>query len=205
MAETLSKFGVPLADGSRSGILHPKQSYRFRVVFKNFGIPGADLKELTAGVKTVTRPVPSAEEVMLHSYNSVGKISGKTTWGDITLTVRDDITSAVAKHVGAQMQKQFNFFEQTSAVAGINYKFSMEVQMLDGTDGDALESWVCEGCYLKSVEYGEHDYENSDAVMISMTISLDNATHIAGPAGSVDPMTPGEVEFTDGGTGRTFG
>jgi hypothetical protein len=202
MAETLSKFGVPL-DGSRLGILHPKQSYRFRVLFKNFGVQGADLKELTAGVKTVTRPqISSTNDVMLHSYNSIGKIAGKHEWGDMTLTVRDDLTSAVAKHVGAQMQKQFNFFEQTSAVAGINYKFSMEVQMLDGTDNEALEAWVCEGCYLKGVEYGEHDYESSESMMISMTISIDNATHIAGPAGTVDPMVPEGVAGIDG---RTFG
>lgn len=202
MAETLSKFGVPL-DGSRLGILHPKQSYRFRVLFTNFGNLGASMKELTQNVKTVSRPqLASTNDIEVHSYNSKANLAGKHYWGDVTLQMRDDITSAVAKHVGAQMQKQFNFFEQTSAVAGINYKFGMQIHEMDGTDGDALEIWNLEGCYLKTVEYGDHDYASSDEMNIQMTIAIDNATHIKGAAGTVDPMTP---DGTAGLPGRTFG
>lgn len=203
MAErTLDKFGVPLA-GESLGILHPKQSYRFRVLFKNFGNIGGNMKEMTQNVMSVGRPNPTTDEVLLHSYNSIGKIAGKYSWADISLKLRDDLNSSVAKHVGAQMQKQFNFFEQTSAVAGINYKFTMEIQELDGTRGDALEIWQCEGCYLKGVEYGEHDYSSSEAMEITLSISMDNATHIKGPAGTVDPMTPEGVTGIAGN--RTFG
>ena len=188
MADTLSKFGVPLA-GERLGILHPKQSYRFRVLFSNFGNLGGTMKDLTQNVVKVSRPqLSDVSKVDLHSYNSRAQIAGKHLWGDITLSLRDDITSASAKHVGAQMQKQFNFFEQTSAVAGVNYKFKMEIQELDGTDGDPLEIWVCEGCFLTQVNYNEHDYGSSDEMLIDLTIAIDNATHIRGPAGSADPM-----------------
>ncbi len=202
MAETLSKFGVPL-DGTRLGILHPKQSYRSRVIMKNSGAQGAKLSEMTQNVVSVSRPsLTSTNDIEVQAYNSKANLAGKHYWADVTLKLRDDITSAVASHVGAQMQKQFNFFEQTSAVAGINYKFSMEVHVLDGTDGDALEVWNLEGCYLGGVEYGEHDYGSSDAVEISMTIKIDNATHVKGPAGTVDPMPENGVE---GIPGRTFG
>ena len=66
---TLSKFGVPI-DGINQGILHPKQKYRFRVMWYNFG-NGRGLNEMTSNVMTCTRPKITYEEVKLDSYNSV--------------------------------------------------------------------------------------------------------------------------------------
>jgi hypothetical protein len=175
---TLDKFGVPL-NGAKLGILHPKQSYRFRVLFNGFG-DGSNIKELIQNVVSVTRPTYTQEEVALHSYNSIGYIGGKPQWETITLTVRDDINSSVANAIGAQIQKQFNHFEQTSATAGINYKYTMEIHALDGSNGDSLETWALEGCFLTNVTYGEQNYESSDAMTIEMTIRFDNATQLAG-------------------------
>ena len=121
----LSKFGIPL-DGNKLGILHPKQKYRFRVVWQNFG-ENNGLREMTQNVVTCTRPKITYNEVELHSYNSVAWVQGKHTFETIEITLRDDITNAVISSVGAQVQKQMNHFEQTSAVAGINYKFAMEI------------------------------------------------------------------------------
>lgn len=180
MATTLSKFGVPL-DGNKLGILHPKQSYRFRVVWQNFG-ENNGLREMTANVVKVTRPKVSFDVVDLHSYNSVGRIAGKRKPFDaLEITLRDDITNAVISSVGAQVQKQMNHFEQTSAVAGINYKFTMEIHSLDGTNNEELESWFLEGCFIESVSYGEGDFSSSEPNMITLNIIYDNATHVSGP------------------------
>lgn len=176
---TLNKFGVPL-DGAKLGILHPKQSYRFRVIFTGMG-DGQYLREMTQNVMSVQRPTFTQEEVALHSYNSIGYIGGKQAWQTITLSVRDDINSSTANAVGAQIQKQFNHFEQTSATAGVNYKFGLEIHALDGSNGDSIESWILEGCFFTNVSYGEHSYESNDAMKIEMTIRFDNATQVAGP------------------------
>ena len=176
---TTSKFGVPL-DGSKLGILHPKQKYRFRVVWQNFG-ENNGLREMTANVVTVTRPKITYNEVQLDSYNSVAWIQGKHTFDPIEITLRDDITNSVISSVGAQVQKQMNHFEQTSAVAGINYKFSMEIHSLDGTDNDQLESWVLDGCFIQSAAYGDNDYASGDPNMVTLTIRFDNATNVSGP------------------------
>lgn len=176
---TLSKFGIPL-DGSKLGILHPKQKYRFRIVWQNFG-ENNGLREMTANVVTVTRPKITYNEVQLDSYNSVAWIFGKHTFDPIEVTLRDDLINSVVSSVGAQVQKQMNHFEQTSAVAGINYKFSMEIHSLDGTDNEQLESWVLEGCWLQAAAYGDADYASGDPNMITLTIRFDNATQIAGP------------------------
>ena len=176
---TLSKFGVPL-NGTPLGILHPKQKYRFRVTFQNFG-EGNGLTTLTSNVVSCTRPKPGFEEIKLDSYNSVAWIEGKYTFETIELKIRDDITNATISSVGAQVQKQMNFYEQTSAVAGINYKFQMTIDSLDGTDNDALESWFLEGCWITGAQYDEGEYSSGDFMVVTLTIRFDNATNIAGP------------------------
>jgi hypothetical protein len=175
----LAKFGIPL-DGNKLGILQPKQKYRFRVVWQNFG-ENNGLREMTANVVTCTRPKISWSEAELHSYNSVAWIQGKHTFDMIEITLRDDITNSVISSVGAQVQKQMNHFEQTSAVAGINYKFSMEIHALDGTDNDQLESWVLDGCWLHDTAYGDNDYASGDPNIVTLTIRFDNATNVSGP------------------------
>ena len=192
----LSKFGVPL-DGVNQGILHPKQKYRFRVVFQNFG-NNNQLREMTSNVMTVTRPKVTFEEIKLDSYNSVAWIAGKHGWETIELKLRDDITNAVLSSVGAQVQKQMNMYEQTSAVAGINYKFAMRIDSLDGTTNEELESWDLEGCFLTNVSYPEADYSSGDPNEVTLTIRYDNAVNLRGPntnngttvGGNPFPSTP---------------
>lgn len=175
----LSKFGIPL-DGNKLGILQPKQKYRFRVVWQNFG-ENNGLREMTQNVVTCTRPKITENEIELHSYNSVAWIRGKHTFDPIEIVLRDDITNAVISSVGAQIQKQMNHYEQTSAVAGINYKFSMEIHSMDGTNNDQLESWVLDGCWITSATYGEGDYSSGDQQTVTLSIRFDNATNVAGP------------------------
>jgi hypothetical protein len=191
----LAKFGIPL-DGNKLGILHPKQKYRFRVVWQNFG-ENNGLREMTAQVVTCTRPKVSFGRVELHSYNSVGLIAGKRSPFDaIEITLRDDITNAVISSVGAQIQKQMNHYEQTSAVAGINYKFSMEIHSLDGTNNDQLESWVLDGCWIENAAYGDGDYASGDPNIVTLSIAFDNATNVSGP-NTNDGTTVGGNPYPD--------
>lgn len=175
----LSKFGVPI-DGQNAGILHPKQQYRFRILFQNFGNNNS-LREMTANVKSATRPKISFEDIKLDSYNSVAWIAGKHSWETIEIKLRDDITNAVLSSVGAQVQKQMNMYEQTSAVAGVNYKFAMRIDSLDGTTNEELESWDLEGCFLTNVAYPDADYASAEANEITLTIRFDNAIELRGP------------------------
>lgn len=201
----LSKFGIPL-DGSKLGILHPKQKYRFRVVWQNFG-ENNGLREMTQNVVTCTRPKITYNEVELHSYNSVAWVQGKHTFETIEITLRDDITNAVISSVGAQVQKQMNHFEQTSAVAGINYKFAMEIHSLDGTDNEQLESWVLDGCWITSAAYGDGDYASGDPNMVTLTIRFDNATNVSGPNSNQGTTVGGNPypNIASPGGGTTFG
>lgn len=201
----LSKFGIPL-DGNKLGILHPKQKYRFRVVWQNFG-ENNGLREMTQNVVTCTRPKISYEEIKLDSYNSVAWIQGKHSFETIEIVLRDDITNAVISSVGAQVQKQMNHFEQVSSVAGINYKFAMEIHSMDGTDNEQLESWVLDGCFITGAQYGEGDYASGEAQTVTLTIRFDNGTNVSGPNTNQGTTVGGNPwpNISPGVGGTTFG
>lgn len=178
---TLNKFGVPMETdgGGRGGILQPKLKYRFRVLTQDFG-PTNSQKDLTQQVMNVTKPKLGFDEVQIDSFNSRAWIAGKHTWEMLTLVVRDDITNAVSKLVGYQMQKQLNHFEQTAPGAGVNYKFTMNLEVLDGGNDVVQEHWDIEGCWLQNVDYDSLDYSASEMQMITMQIRFDNATQTGG-------------------------
>ena len=174
MVETLSKFGVPI-NGARTGMLMPKIKHRFRVRVINFG-PIAGGLELTQQVMTVDRPNVTQNGVRVDSYNSIMHYAGKAEWQTLNIEVRDDITNSVSRLVGHQLQKQMNHFNQTSYLSGINYKFTTQIETLDGSNSGVLENWYLEGCYLETVAYDTFNYSESESMMITLTIRYDNAT-----------------------------
>ena len=164
---TLNKFGVPLGGGAgRGGMMQPKVKWKFRVRMIGFG-PIAGGLELTQQVASVGKPSFSQPANEIHAYNSIDYFAGKGKWDSISLEIRDDVTNAMSKLVGHQIQKQTNFFEQTSPLAGINFKFGMFIEQLDGGNDAVVEQWELEGCFLTKVSYGSLDYSSNDAMMIS--------------------------------------
>ena len=177
---TLSKFTVPLANDQSSasqGLLMPKLQYRFRAILENFGV-STPRSELTKQVIDITRPNLTFDTVTLDVYNSKVFVAGKHTWDPITITLRDDVNNSVTKLVGEQIQKQFDFFEQSSAASGIDYKFTARIEMLDGGGGaskpNVLETFELYGAYIEAVNYQTLAYATSDAVTIQLTIRYDN-------------------------------
>ena len=177
---TLSKFTVPLASDQSSGsqgLLMPKLQYRFRIVLENFGV-STPRSELTKQVVDVTRPNITFDQITLDAYNSRVYMAGKHTWDPITLNVRDDVNNEVTKLVGEQLQKQFDFFEQSSAASGIDYKFTTRIEMLDGGNGasapNVLETFELYGAYVENVNYNTLAYATSDPATITMSVRYDN-------------------------------
>jgi hypothetical protein len=178
---SLSKFTVPLASNQSAtaqGLLMPKLKFRFRVTFENFGV-SQPTTELTKQVMDFKRPQLSFEEILIPIYNSKVYMAGKPTWAEVTTTLRDDAGGEVAKRVGEQMQKQFDFMEQSSASSGIDYKFLTRFEVLDGGNGantpTILETWELYGCYLSQADYGDFNYGTNDPATIQLTIRYDNA------------------------------
>jgi hypothetical protein len=113
--------------------------------------------------------------------------------------LRDDAAGTVSQLVGEQIQKQFDFMEQSSASSGIDYKFTTVLEILDGGNGTytpiTLETWNLYGCYLKSVSYGDVSYSESNPIQIALTINFDNAlqTPIGSGIGATVGRTLGDV------------
>jgi hypothetical protein len=185
---TLLNLTVPLANDTSSssqGLLMPKLQYRFRVTLENFGV-SSETQELTKQVIDAARPNLSFDPVTIDVYNSKINLAGKHTWAPVSLTLRDDVNGNVSKLVGEQLQKQFDFFEQSSAASGLDYKFTQRIEILDGGNGvntpNVLETWELYGCFLTSVDYGSLAYSSSDPVTVALTIQYDNAVQT--PVGS---------------------
>ena len=139
------------------------------------------------------RPNVTFADIDLPVYNSTIKLAGKYTWDNVTCTIRDDASGSVTKLVGEQLQKQLDFMEQSSAAAGIDYKFTTVFQVLDGGNGAsapiALEEWNLLGCYLQGVDYGNGDYSSNEVMTLALTIRFDNALQtIGGGVGTPSPV-----------------
>jgi hypothetical protein len=175
---------VPLASdqsASNQGLLMPKLSYRFRVIFENFGV-STPRTELTKQVMDFKRPTATFAEISIPIYNSTLYLAGKYTWSEVTCNLRDDASGAVSRLVGEQLQKQMDFLEMASAASGIDYKFTTRFEVLDGGNGAAvpvvLETWELYGCYLKSADYGTSSYNTSEPLKIALSIRYDNANQV---------------------------
>jgi hypothetical protein len=186
---SLLKLSVPLGsslgDGSE-GLLMPKLQYRFRVSFENFGIT-KPTTELTKQVIDITRPNVTFENMEIPVYNSKVYLAGKHTWNPITVNLREDVNGNVQRLVGEQLQRQFDFMNQSSAASGIDYKFTTRIEILDGGNGafvpNVLETWEVYGCYLQEVNYNTLNYATSEPVTIAMTVQYDNAIQTPGNSG----------------------
>ena len=185
---TLSKITVPLASGdsaSTQGLLMPKLQYRFRVSLENFGV-STPTTELTKQVIDITRPTVAFEPMEIHAYNSKAYLAGKHTWSPITLNLREDVNNAVQKLVGEQLQKQFDFYEQSSVASGQDYKFTTRIEILDGGNGantpNVLETFELYGCFITNANYNTLSYANNEPVTITLEIQYDNA--IQSPQGT---------------------
>lgn len=186
---SMNRFTVPLRtnqSASTQGLLMPKLQYRFRVSFEGLGV-STDVLELTKQVVSFNRPQVSFGDIDVHVYNSVVRLAGKHTWGDVSTTLRDDAAGNVTRLIGEQLQKQFDFMEQSSAAAGGDYKFITRCEMLDGGNGTheplVLETWELYGCYIKEANYQEVNYANSDPVTIQLSLRFDNAVQVPGGTG----------------------
>lgn len=194
---SLTNFSVPVPkDATNEAMLMPKLKYRFRVLFSKFGIvdPASDVDmQLTKQIVEANRPTVKFADQKIDVYNSTIHYAGKPNWDPISIKIRDDSTGVVNKIVGEQNQKQFDFFEQSSAAAAGDYKFNMTIQMLDGGNmasfsndegsPNILETWECVGCYIVSSTFGQLQYSDQGTGMtIDLSIQPDNCIQTVGGA-----------------------
>ena len=169
---------------SNQTLLMPKLAYRFRLLFLGFGI--GDSTEMTRQVIDCSRPNASFAEITLPVYNSTMYLAGKSSWAPLSVNIRDDASGSVSRSLGYQLQKQMDFVEQASASSGSDYKFQLNMDMLDGGNGVSdpviLERWEIYGCWVVNANYNNVNYSENADVKIALSIRFDNA--IQAPLGT---------------------
>lgn len=170
----LTNMSVPTSQGNQL-LLMPKLQNRFRVSFL------FDNEEvITGNVMNVTRPTLTFDDVTLDAYNSRVKIPGKHSWNDVTIVIRDDVSSKVVKKLDQQLNRQIDMATQSTPRASSAFKFLTSIETLDGTNGEApgiLDQWILIGSFIQNIEYGNNDYTTSDPIQVSVTIRYDSAVH----------------------------
>jgi hypothetical protein len=141
----------------------PKQANRF-ILYMD-GVPSYIVK----GVNAVT---VTQGEVMLNHINVYRKVKGKTTWGDIQMTLFDPITPS-----GAQAVMEWVRLHHESVTGRDGYSdFYKKDLVLDvlGPVGDVVSEWIIKGAFIKEANFGDYNWDTADtAVNITMTVAMD--------------------------------
>ena len=141
----------------------PKQANRF-ILYMD-GVPSYLIK----GVNAVTL---TQGEVTLNHINVYRKVKGKTTWGDIQMTLFDPITPSGAQSV---MEWVRLHHESVTGRDGYSdfYKKDLVLYVL-GPVGDVVSEWIIKGAFIKEDNFVDYNLDTADtAVNITMTVLMD--------------------------------
>jgi hypothetical protein len=141
----------------------PKQANRFILYLD--GIPSYLIK----GVNAVT---VSQGEVVLNHINVYRKVKGKTTWGDIQMTLFDPVTPSGAQAVMEWVRLHHESLTGRDGYSDF-YKKDLVIDVL-GPVGDIVGEWIIKGAFIKNSNFGTGDYKNGDAVKdITVELAMD--------------------------------
>jgi hypothetical protein len=141
----------------------PKQQNRFLMLVD--GVPSYFIKGV--GAISLTQG-----EVILNHINVYRKVKGKTTWGDVTLTLHDPISPSGTQTI---MEWVRLHHESVTGRDGYSdfYKKDVTLNIL-GPVGDIVSEWVLKGCFIKDANFGDYSWDNADAAQsITMTLTPD--------------------------------
>jgi len=98
---------------------------------------------------------------------SIRLVDNKIVVSDITFTFIDTIGPSVS-------EKLMNLTRTAIERPSFARHFSYELELLDPI-GNVIEKWKISDCTIKSVNFGELDYGNSEILKCIMTITVGNA------------------------------
>ena len=154
--------------------IQPTRQFRFLVSNSN------DSEAVWYWAKTVSKPSFEVSSTEHQLVNHKFKYPGIVTWNDINMTIVDtgektkDLVNRLKK-TGYNYPTNFNQKEGISKSASTQYLDELSIQQLD-SDGLIIETWKLKGAFIKSINFGDLDYESEGLVTIQLTISYDWAT-----------------------------
>ena len=141
----------------------PKQQNRFLMLVD--GVPAYFIKGV--GAISLTQG-----EVTLNHINVYRKVKGKTTWGNVQLTLHDPISPSGTQTI---MEWVRLHHESVTGRDGYSdfYKKDVSLNVL-GPVGDIVSEWVLKGCFIVDANFGDYSWDTENtAQSITMTLSPD--------------------------------
>ena len=123
-------------------------------------------------MKTAARPSYSTAETTLSWMNSTRYLAGKTTFGDLSVTLYDPIAPSGSQQVMEWIRTHFESVSGRSGYADF-YKRDCQIKMLDPV-GTVVELWDVKGAFLTSANFNDLGYDDDAAQEISLTLRFDN-------------------------------
>jgi hypothetical protein len=123
-------------------------------------------------VKSAQRPTFTTEQVAINWVNSTRYVAGKTTFGELAVTLHDPIAPSASQQVMEWIRLCFESVSGRSGYADF-YKRDIQIKMLDPV-GTVVQLWDIKGAFILSANYGELAYEGSDITEIQLSIKFDN-------------------------------
>ena len=111
-------------------------------------------------------------EVTLNHINVYRKVKGKTTWGNVQLTLHDPISPSGTQTI---MEWVRLHHESVTGRDGYSdfYKKDVTLNVL-GPVGDIVSEWVLKGCFIVDANFGDYSWDTENtAQSITMTLSPD--------------------------------
>ena len=157
MAETLSVAEM------LPNKFEPKRQFRWV-----FAIEGIDAFLM----KSAARPTIATEQVTLPFINHTRYLAGRTTFGDMSVTLYDPIAPSGAQQVMEWVRTHFESVSGRSGYADF-YKRDCQIKMLDPI-GTVVELWDVKGAFITDANFNELNYDSENPTEISMTLRFDN-------------------------------
>ena len=156
MADLLMKMPVPY---------EPKRQNRFILRFDS-----------TLGinewfVESTGRPSIDIKGVEIPFLNTSTFVSGRFTWGPVTVKFRDPIGPSASQ---ALMEWVRLCAESVTGRMGYaaGYKKNIDLELLDPT-GVVVEKWILEGCFLLGYDGGSLSYSSDGIAKITCQMRMD--------------------------------
>lgn len=154
--------------------IQPTRQFRFLVSNSN------DDEAVWYWAKTVSKPSFEISSTEHQLVNHKFKYPGIVTWNDVNMTIVDTGEKTknlvdLLRETGYDYPTEFSVKEGISKDEANKYFNELSIQQLD-SDGLIIETWKLKGAFIKSINFGDLDYESEGLVTIQLTISYDWAT-----------------------------
>lgn len=159
MAEISLATTVPI-------LYEPKLKNRWTVEFPT------DIGIQTFMMESFQRPTITINSKEIPFMNTSTYVSGRFTWGEMTMNIRDFIAPSTAQAVMEWVRLSSESATGRSGYAS-GYAKTLNLKLLDGP-GVAVEQWRLQNCIITSADFGSLSYSDDELAMVSVTIQPQN-------------------------------